>query len=480
MNDSSRLLVAIAMLSLRAMAQQAPSVFAFTHVSVIDVLGGRVMPDMTVVVAGGRISAMGKSGSLDAPTGAELLDARGKFLMPGLWDMHVHWDEKAYLPLFTANGVTGVRIMLGSKLHHEWRDEIDKGSLLGPHMVIASKTIDGPGGPSAFSIVPTEAEARQAVRKAKAEGADFIKVYTHLSRESFFAILDETKKQGLTFAGHVPQLVSAREASDAGMRSIEHLSGWPEASSSREPELRDLLSTIQQQGASGSPPDPSLMIQKHRLIRDFFSTKKEKAVLERFKRNHTWQTPTLTVLRSAETYDAARTTDPRLKYMPWSALSVWSRNLEAMKTWPTELVEFSRWLYGKQIGAVGRMKAAGVGLLAGTDVLNPYCLPGFSLHDELALFVSAGLTPGEALRTATINPARFFDRAADIGAVATGKIADLVLLDANPLDDIRNTTRINTVVTNGRLLDRTALDKILSQVEALAAASQKAGGQPVH
>jgi imidazolonepropionase-like amidohydrolase len=469
MNHLCRLLLfaTVLFLSITASAQDLSSnIFAFTHVAVIDVVSGRAMPDMTVIVADGRISAIGKASAQKPPANAQVINASGKFLIPGLWDMHIHWYDQRYLPLFLVNGVTGVRIMWGGSVHHRWQKETETGSLMAPRMVIASPIVDGakPVWPTSIAVSGAE-EAREAVRKSKSEGAQFIKVYEFLSRDAFLAIADESKKQGLPFVGHVPLQVSALEASDAGMKSIEHLTGLFETSSTRVSELRDLFRRSYQGRLDGSPDDPGLSQQLRQLLIESYSREKEEAVLARYKRNHTWQTPTLTVLRTSEIYDETRRSDPRLKYLPQSLESDWARSLEQLKTQP--FVEYRTWRYGKQIEAVGMMKNLGVGLLAGTDVLNPYCFPGFSLHDELAAFVEAGLTPAEALRTATINPAKFLGREADLGTIAKGRIADLVLLDADPLQDIRNTTRINAVVVNGRLLDRTTLDKMLSQVEAI-------------
>jgi hypothetical protein len=186
--------------------QPLPDMLAFTHAAAIDVAAGRVMPDMTVIVTAGRISAVGKSSTLRVPKGAQIVDASGKFLIPGLWDMHVHIADEQELPLYVANGVTGVRVMWGLPVHHEWRMAIESGSLTGPRMFIGSRIVDGPLPVWSESIsVRNEQEAREAVRQARAEGAEFIKVYEVLPREAFFALVDESKKQGLSFAGHVPQ-----------------------------------------------------------------------------------------------------------------------------------------------------------------------------------------------------------------------------------------------------------------------------------
>jgi cytosine/adenosine deaminase-related metal-dependent hydrolase len=182
----------------------------FTHVTVIDATGAPAKPDMTVVVRGDRIEALGKTSKLTVPRNAQVVDATGKFLIPGLWDMHVHpLDEKNYLALFTANGVTGVRVMRGDPVHHKWRQEISSGKLIGPRMVIASPLL-GVRNATWGVVVSNEEEGRQLVREVKKEGADFIKVYSHLSRDDYFAIADEAKKQGIPFAGHVPLSFKAR------------------------------------------------------------------------------------------------------------------------------------------------------------------------------------------------------------------------------------------------------------------------------
>src|SRR6185369_3162496 len=217
---------------------QAPIVF--THATIIDVTGKAPKRDMTVVITGDRISAIGDN--IPMPAGAQVVDATGKFLIPGLWDMHVHWYLKDTFTLFIANGVTGVRQMFGNSDLLRWRDQIAKGSLLGPRMVVASPIIDGPQPIWPNSIaVRNEDEGRKAVRRVKQWGADFVKVYALLPRDAYFGIADEAKQQGITFVGHVPNAVSPAEASETGQKSIEHLTGILIASSDKEAELRDKL-----------------------------------------------------------------------------------------------------------------------------------------------------------------------------------------------------------------------------------------------
>jgi len=430
---------------------QAPIVF--THATIIDVTGAAPRRDATVVITGDRISAIGDNISL--PPDAHVVDATGKFLIPGLWDMHVHWYVRDTFSLFIANGVTGVRQMFGNSDLLRWREQIAKGSLLGPRMVVASPIIDGPEPIWPNSIaVRNEDEGRKAVRRVKQWGADFVKVYALLPRDAYFGIADEAKQQGITFVGHVPNSVSPAEASDAGQKSIEHLTGMLITCSDKETELRDKL-------VKADSPEARGRVQTTAL--ETYDEKKAADLIAHFVKNQTWQCPTLTVLRSnAYLLDESFRRDGRLRYIPRLLQQRWNFRVANHDSAITKKV------LQKQFELVGAMQRAGVPILAGTDTGNPFCFPGFSLHDELALLVIAGLTPVEALRAATLNPAKFFGLDQSLGTIEQGKIADLVLLDANPLLDIRNTQRINAVVSNGRLFDRKALDKLLGEAEAAA------------
>jgi hypothetical protein len=179
---------------------------AFTHVTVIDSTSANPKPDHTVIIMGDRITALGKADEIKVSAEAQLVDATGQFLIPGLWDMHVHWYGRAYLPLFLANGVTGVRLMFGAPIHLQWRQELAEGKLLGPRMILASPIVDGPKPMWPGSIaVSDEADGRQAVMRVKKDGWDFVKVYSFLPRDAYFAIADEAKQQHILFAGHVPE-----------------------------------------------------------------------------------------------------------------------------------------------------------------------------------------------------------------------------------------------------------------------------------
>jgi len=447
------------------LAQTKPdgSMLVITNVNVVNVVNGSIRPDMTVVIEKGRISSILKLNKIDSVTTPRIIDGRGKYLIPGLWDMHVHtmfgdWipgSKEVSLPLFVANGVTAVRDMGGNlDTLLAWRKEIADGTLIGPHMVIAGPMLDGPKPrfPDSVSLSSPE-QARKTVDDLKARGVDFIKVQSFILRDEYFAVVEEAKKQNLVLVGHVPDVIRASEASDAGQKSIEHLTGVFEGCSTREDDFLK------------GPKTPKQFL-------DSYDESKCKALIAQFARNHTWQVPTLVWERGQWLVDVIDYSNwPDIKYAPQS----WQK-----KSWPTftrsiiaeldtDPAAARRQFVQKELEMVNAMRKAGVQFMAGTDTAAAVAvLPGSSLHTELEYFVEAGFTPAESLRTATLNPAIFLGEEADRGTVSQGKIADLVLLNANPLEDIHNIRKISAVIMNGHLFDRADLDKMLSQIAAYA------------
>ncbi len=449
--------------------QQAQTI-AFTDVSVIDVRSGAVRRNQTVLIKGDRILAVGKTGTISLPAEAEVINGNGKFLIPGLWDMHVHTAFPEFLTLYVANGVTGVRDTHRSPRGFEqllaWRNEITMGSRLGPQLTISGPLVDGPHSRIESATVVTNAvEARNAVDALHAQGADFAKVYDLLSRDSYFALADQAKERGLPFAGHLPLSVSAGEASDAGQRSIEHLTGLFLACSSREEPLRkQMLKTIAKANFAPRVQWRQVYTPTQEILNSY-DGKKAEELFERFRRNQTWQVPTLTVLRALSFADAPElASDHRLRYLPPDMRKGWKENTEAYKKRTRDLAR-RKAMFRRELELVGAMHRAGVGILAGTDLPNSWVFPGFSLHEELELLVQAGLSPLEALQAATLNPARYLEQEDEYGTVETGKRADLVLLEANPLEDIRNTRRIAAVVVAGKLLQKNHLETLLTEIK---------------
>lgn len=483
------LLLLLIAFAAHASAQNSPAAqgrpVAFTNVTVIDMTGAPPRAGMTVVVAGGRIAALGRAGGVALPPGAQVVDAGGKFLLPGLWDMHAHlnWEraadvEKLLLPLHVANGVTGVRDLWnlhaldGMGRIKKWRAAIASGELAGPRIEAVAKGIDGPAGGTAYIRVRDAAEAREAVRKIKRQGYDFLKIYSNLSRASFFAAVDEARRLGLPYAGHVPFSVTAGEAADAGLRSIEHLSETIVGSAANEAELKremlDFLARVE--ALKGGAMTPALDEESRRAVArqmDAYDVGAESRLYARFAERGTFHCPTLVIYRMwASADDPEWLKDARLRYVPARQRRHDQAGLDAMKAWGTAETALRKRLYEVRLRQVGAMQRAGVLLLAGTDASGAYPVHGFSLHDELELLVRAGLTPFEALRAATYNPAKYFGRLDALGTVEAGKLADLLLLDADPLADIRNTRRIHAVVAGGRYFSKESLEKLLADAES--------------
>ncbi len=463
---------------------------AFTNVSVVDVTEGIVRPEMTVIVTGDSITGVGKADLLEVPAGATIIDGRGKYLIPGLWDMHTHTSSipitrDIFFPLFIANGVTGIRNMKTDCFESEqpdcinegfadplpsiydiktWRKEIQAGTLIGPRIVAGSAMLDGTGpGEQSTPFKPATAEhARQHVRILKERGVDFAKIYNFIPREAYFAFTDEANQLGLQFAGHVPEGVRASEASEAGQRSIEHagFTNVGEECSAREDEIRRRL---REELESDEPQIIPIWLD---IVESYDAAKCAK-VFETLVRNGTWITPTLVAgERLPSEIEFSWREDPRLRYLPREERELWSdgeEELDAMGEHEQTLAHFEREVTLAQ-------HRAGVPLLAGSDAGTTGVFAGFGLHDELEVLVAAGLTDAEALRTATLEPARYLEAVDTQGTVDVGKVADLVLLSANPLENIANTQKIEVVVARGRFFDRKALDEILENV---ARAAQK-------
>jgi imidazolonepropionase-like amidohydrolase len=394
-----------------------------------------------------------------------LVDGRGKYLIPGMWDMHAHNVPRTTV-LYLANGVTGVRSTADDlDSIRKMRDRIAAGELSGPRIYFCGPHVDGPKGHARDAlVVATPEEARAAVDDLRRRGVDFIKVYDELSRDAYFAIAEETKRLHISFAGHVPRRITAAEASDAGQKSIEHLSHVLLGCSREEAALMEqgLTNPRRVQTRQGlvlwPPPVPV----------DTYDPEKAKVLFEKFARNGTWQTPTFTVLHLHAFWSDAETKGhARLEYVPAAVRRAWENSAFAQlvsSTPPADAAE-GRKAFDLDLKIVGQMFHAGVGILPGCDTDIPYIVQGFSLHDELEWLVKAGLTPMEALQAATIRPAEYFGITGWLGAIAEGKVADLVLLNGDPVQDVVNTRKIESVMAGGHYLSRADLDRMLEKLK---------------
>jgi imidazolonepropionase-like amidohydrolase len=463
-----RLLLLSVILALAALAvaqTDSQTQLTIVNVNVVDTRHGTILRNQTVVIQKDLIQSR-SAGPVSAGSGMKI-DASGKYLIPGLWDMHVHtaltpvWDERDIYPLYIANGVTGIRDMGGDPdLLEQRRKRIVSGELLGPHMIMAGPFLAGGKSSSETIAINTPEEAREAVDTLKQRGVDFIKILTNLSRDTYFAVAEESAKQKIYFVGHVPTAVSVAEASTAGQHSIEHLTGVSLACSSAEDSIR------KQMLEARARRDHAAFIPLGQQTLYTYDPEKAQRLFAMLKNNGTWQVPTLVWTQANSAIDDSEKllADWRLKYVPAKVRAGWDPKKTLEQTSADEL-KLAKAEMARDVELVKSMHAAGVPFMAGTDGPDPFVFPGFSLHDELEWLVKAGFTPAEALQSATLQPATFMEQSDRYGAVEAGRAADLVLLDANPLEDIRNTRRISAVIVGGRYFDRKQLDQILADVE---------------
>lgn len=464
--------LAVGCLLLCVSVQAQPTTLAIRGATVVDVTDGSLRSAQTVLVEGNRIAVVGPVDKVKVPDDAEVVQAAGGYLIPGLWDMHVHSAASVtwHFPLFLAQGVTGVRNMHSTvdsalALTNTIKRQLAEGELLGPRFLANGPIIDGE--PSVWPgsvVVRTAEEARAAVDSLTDGGADFIKVYSRLTRDAYFAIVDQAKQRRIPVVGHVPYRVRPEEAAEAGQLTDEHMLGLQMGCSTRADSVR---SQTEQQELSESSFIEGI-ISESKLERVLYDTRDPSlcaAMLKVYRKNGMAVVPNLVLPHNNNYPDEVISDTVSMKFIPKSMHAQWS----AMAgPGPGDMIRsLMQPTREARNDNVRLLNDAGVMLLAGTDVGNPMLVPGISLHKELMLLVDAGLTPLEALQTATLNPARFLGAEDSLGTVEAGKFADLVLLDANPLEDIRNTQRILAVVSNGRLIRRSQLNRLLAEVKAL-------------
>ena len=402
------------------------------NVTIVDVTNGRLQSRRTIVIEGTRIVRI--ETATQATRAAATLDGTGMFVIPGLWDMHIHAyftndtarfhsTSEVMLPLFVVNGVTGVRD-LGSNLDATLaaRDSVAAHQLIGPRMLVSGPMLDGPSTRYAAAIkVSTPDDARAAVRMLKGRGVDMIKTQSLIPRDAYFALADEATRIGIPFEGHVPNAVTALEAMNAHQRSFEHLIG-----------VRDTAN----------------------------------ALIAELARNKVWQCPT--VINSVGT-PSDLLNDPGVPFWLRPLVDGWRRSAVTQSAASDSAAQAFEARANRRLALIKRMYDLKIPFLAGTDAPAGYDLvPGASIHRELQLFVRAGLTPLQALQTATLNPAIYFGKTAEWGTIASGKSADLVVLARNPLVDIANTRAVVAVVADGRYYAPRELDRMRLRIMELA------------
>ena len=453
-------------------------------VTIVDVVRGQLLSHKTVLIEDGIVTAVVPAKKEKTKPDADVVDGHGKFLMPGMWDMHSHITHTDVdFPVYIANGVLGIRSMGGEQDKvFAWQKQLKERSLFGPLAFVSGPILDGPDGPvqpKSYGVrIANAQEGRAEVDTLKARGADFVKVYDGLSRESYFAIAAEGKKVGLPIAGHVPDRVTILESVQAGQRSIEH-GIESRGESAAEDDLMDLRKTDDFMAEAMKTGNFTLIpegIARHGQIwLKNFSQERADALYRTLAETRTYLCPTLVTGRwTAYGDDIASKPDARQRFIDPKTLVYWQPSMNMLTKYRTQAyIDWRKVKYAKQLEQIPRQQALGVQFLAGTDLTVPFIYPGSSVHEEVRLLASAGLTNTQALQAATTHPVEFFGLQKMMGSVEAGKRAEFVLLDGNPLADLNNLDHIHAVITHGRVLHKAELDAMTED----AAKAVKSRGQ---
>lgn len=439
------------------------------HANVIDVKTGELLANQQIGIRNDTILFIREAGNNSDYTATKTIDATDKYVIPGLWDMHVHFrggdelieENKNLLPLFVANGITGVREAGGDMTTEifKWRAAIKEGSMIGPKIYTSGPKLDGPKATWAGSIpVTTKEEVIQAVDSLENMGVDFIKIYdSRISKEAYIWIIEEAKKRGITTSGHMPFTVMLKDAVTAGLGSVEHLYYILKGASTQEKEItQDVIN-----GKAGFWGSMDKLIATYDDIQ-------ANRVFELLKDNNTYVTPTKHIGNTLSYLDRDNhENDEYLQYVGEGIIETYKGRVRSAMRANEKAVKERHQLNSTFASLIPKMQAAGVSLLAGSDsgASNSYVYQGISLHQELAALVAAGLTPAEALRTATINGAKFLKVDDYYGSIEVGKSSDLLILDANPLEKIDNTQRISTLILGKKVYSQQDLSAMLESVK---------------
>lgn len=429
------------------------------HINIVNVTNGKIVPNQVVSIQGNKIVSI-QNDTGKPVTAKNEIDCNNKYLVPGLWDMHYHSEypgqsQEGIFPLMLANGVTGIRNMWGTSDDLLVRDSVRRGLLTAPRMVVGSPLIDG--AHSVFTDAVNTDDPKRIpfiIDSLHALGYDFMKSYEFITKDVFHAISNYCRSKNIPFAGHTPVVVSVEDASNSGIRSIEHLTGIIKAFSTVEDSVSKVVAAEALHMKSfGDFANTFFDNESYKIP---FNEKKAEHVVAVLKKNNTAMVPTLSIYRGYLFDVDSLQRMQELKYVPKAFRESWF-NMKKGGLVDTNYLS-------RQLKNLGFLYSHGITILAGTDAPNPYVVYGFSLHDELEWYVKAGMSPLAALQSSTINPARFLHMDKELGTVEKNKIADLLILNANPLNNIRNTRAIEAVIVNGRLLSRNDLDFMLDKV----------------
>jgi hypothetical protein len=435
-----------------AQAKAADSVIAFVNVTVIPMDRERTIPGQTVVVRGDRIAAIGSSGQVKVPAGSRRVDGRGKFLMPGLAEMHAHIPGgqvpdslvERTLFLYVSRGITTIRGMLGDPRHLDLRARAARGDLLSPTIYTSGPSLNG-------NSVPTPGAAARIVAEQKAAGYDFLKIHPGINGEVFDTLAATAQRVGIRFAGHVPLDVGLERALESGYATIDHLDGYIEA--------------MVQTGAPVTAAESEFFGLN---LGEYLDQSKMPALVEATRNARVWNVPTEVLMENLFSGESAEALAqrPEMRYVSRETLAKWAEAKNSLLRETGSTAVSARRVMDTRRKLIKALHQGRAGLLLGSDAPQIYNVPGFSTHRELKSLVEAGLTPYQALETGTRNVAVFFGTLPKTGTIEVGKRADLILLDANPLLDVGNATKQSGVMLRGRWLPKAEIDKRLAAIVA--------------
>jgi imidazolonepropionase-like amidohydrolase len=429
-------------------------VTAFVNVHVVPMDREVVLRDQTVIISGARIAQIGPSSHVKAPAGAMVVQGTGKYLTPGLAEMHAHLTgdndalNERILLLNIGRGVTTIRGMLGHPSHLALRERVRKGELIGPTIYTSGPSLNG-------NTVPDEATARRLVEEQKAAGYDFLKIHPGMRRGPFDALAETAHRLAIGFSGHVPVDVGLDRALDARYRSIDHLDGYVEA--------------LLKEGAPVDPKQPGFF---GLAFIDHLDESRIAALVAKTKAAGVWNVPTQSLMPAfmgRETTEALAAR-PEMRYLPRQMTDQWIQSRDNfLKEQGDVPLEKRQRFVAVRARIIKALDDADAGVLLGADTPQVMQVPGWATHGELKALVASGLSPYRALRAGTISVARFFGTSDRTGSVTTGKEASLILVDGNPLDEVGNMGRISGVMVRGRWITAAEQERMLARTSGSAA-----------
>jgi imidazolonepropionase-like amidohydrolase len=441
-------LVIFSITSINHLAAQSPYYdLVIKNITIIDITGGKPISGQNVYISGDRIVKI-TSTSKNNDNASTTVDGSGKFLIPGLWDMHTHnWWSLHFSNHYVTNGVLGVRNMYTPmNFITPLRDSINKKLIIGPKYYAAGRVLEGQKPDyQDWIVVDSLHKIKPALDLLQSEGSDFVKVYNKIPREVYFELIQEANRRGMSVQGHLPMAIKAEEASNAGQKSFEHLLGIP-----------DLCTHDQLFQNNHGFNWYTSVLQEDDYGKIFIDEKLAKKTFSTLRKNQTFVCPTLCVWYNLLHPDTPFEDNPLLKKFPKEMTDFWKGTMGSFRKRDDKYKQMAKKKYENLKKVTYLLYKNRVPLLAGTDAVNPYCYPGYSLHKEFELLKECGIPDAQILKMATKNPAAFLGLN-NYGEIKEGFVASLVLLDENPLNDISNTQKIFSVIVNGKVIEKQEL-----------------------